>query len=416
MANKVMSLHDAVEKYVHDNDVLCLGGFTTNRKPYAAVYEILRQGKTGFVGWSGPAGGDWDALIGEGRVRAYINCYTANSGYTNVARRFRAAIEKGELTYEDYSQDVLMLQLHAASLGLPYLPVRMMQGSGLVKFWGISEEKRKTMEGVDNLKCVDIENPFEPGEKLLAVPVPKLDCAIIHVQQASPDGTCIIDGDEFHDVDIAVAAKRCIVTCEEIVSDEYIRRDPTKTRIFGECVDAVVRAPYGAWPAQCYGYYDDDDKGLKEYDKASKYLDAEDAKAQLQKAADKAVKDMGVNATIDEVCTAGDEGYVITTTDKDGFGGNIQITVGIKKDGTINGVSILSISETAGLGMRAKEPSFYNQFAGQQAEKFYVSKDGGDGQPIDALSGATITSRAVTGAVNTALGYYQTALGGSGNE
>ena len=135
-----------------------------------------------------------------------------------------------------------------------------------------------------------------------------------------------------------------------------------------------------------------------------------------QKAADKAVKDMGVNATIDEVCTAGDEGYVITTTDKDGFGGNIQITVGIKKDGTINGVSILSISETAGLGMRAKEPSFYNQFAGQQAEKFYVSKDGGDGQPIDALSGATITSRAVTGAVNTALGYYQTALGGSGNE
>ena len=215
MANKVMSLHDAVEKYVQDNDVLCLGGFTTNRKPYAAVYEILRQGKTGFVGWSGPAGGDWDSLIGEGRVRAYINCYTANSGYTNVARRFRAAIEKGELTYEDYSQDVLMLQLHAASLGLPYLPVRMMQGSGLVKFWGISEEKRKTMEGVDNLKCVDIENPFEPGEKLLAVPVPKLDCAIIHVQQASPDGTCIIDGDEFHDVDIAIAAKRTIVTCEE---------------------------------------------------------------------------------------------------------------------------------------------------------------------------------------------------------
>ena len=85
MANKVMSLHDAVEKYVHDNDVLCLGGFTTNRKPYAAVYEILRQGKTGFVGWSGPAGGDWDSLIGEGRVRAYINCYTANSGYTIVS-------------------------------------------------------------------------------------------------------------------------------------------------------------------------------------------------------------------------------------------------------------------------------------------------------------------------------------------
>lgn len=129
-----------------------------------------------------------------------------------------------------------------------------------------------------------------------------------------------------------------------------------------------------------------------------------------QKAADKAVKDMGVNATIDEVCTAGNAGYVITTTDKDGFGGNIQITVGIKKDGTINGVSILSISETAGLGMKATEPSFYNQYVNKQADKFVVSKDGGDGEQIDALSGATITSRAVTGAVNAALGYYQNAF------
>ena len=129
-----------------------------------------------------------------------------------------------------------------------------------------------------------------------------------------------------------------------------------------------------------------------------------------QKAADKAVKDMGVNATIDEVFTAGDAGYVITTTDKDGFGGNIQITVGIKKDGTINGVSILSISETAGLGMKATEPSFYNQYVNKQADKFVVSKDGGDGEQIDALSGATITSRAVTGAVNAALGYYQNAF------
>ncbi|MCF2557811.1 MAG: hypothetical protein MR579_03340 [Bacteroidales bacterium] len=288
--NKVMSLHDAVEKYVQSGDTISFGGFTTNRKPYAAVYEILRQGQKDFTVWAGPAGGDWDMMIGEGRVKTYINCYTANSGYTNVSRRFRAAIEKGELTYEDYSQDVLMLQLHAASLGLPFLPVRLMQGSGLMKYWGISEEQRKTLEKVDDLKCVEIENPFAPGEKVVAVPVPKLDTAIIHVQKASPDGTCIIEGDEFHDVDIAVAARKVIVTCEELVSDEYIRRDPTLTRIFGECVSAVVHAPYGAWPSQCYNYYDNDSHALKEYDKASKYQDAEDAKVQLAKAAAKAAK------------------------------------------------------------------------------------------------------------------------------
>ena len=128
--NKVMSLHDAIAKYVENGDCICFGGFTTNRKPYAAVYEILRQGQGDFTVWAGPAGGDWDALIGEGRVKVYINCYTANSGYTSVSRRFRAAIEQGKMIYEDYSQDVLMLQLHAASLGLPFLPVRLMQGSG----------------------------------------------------------------------------------------------------------------------------------------------------------------------------------------------------------------------------------------------------------------------------------------------
>ena len=136
----------------------------------------------------------------------------------------------------------------------------------------------------------------------------------------------------------------------------------------------------------------------------------ETAKKEAWQAVFSDVKLDDFNATIDEVCTAGDAGYVITTTDKDGFGGNIQITVGIKKDGTINGVSILSISETAGLGMKATEPSFYNQYVNKQADKFVVSKDGGDGEQIDALSGATITSRAVTGAVNAALGYYQNAF------
>ena len=285
-----MSLHDAVAQYVQSGDTICFGGFTTNRKPYAAVAEILRQGQKDFTVWAGPAGGDWDMMIGEGRVKAYINCYTANSGYTNVSRRFRAAIEAGKLTYEDYSQDVLMLQLHAASLGLPFLPVRLMQGSGLTKYWGISKEQRAEMPSVDNDKYVMVDNPFNPGEKVVAVPVPKLDTAIIHVQKASPDGTCIIEGDEFHDIDIAVAARKTIVTCEEIVSNEYIRRDPTKTRIFGECVQAVVKAPYGAWPAQCYDYYDDDDAALKEYDKASKYQDKADAVEQLAKAAAKAVK------------------------------------------------------------------------------------------------------------------------------
>ena len=142
---------------------------------------------------------------------------------------------------------------------------------------------------------------------------------------------------------------------------------------------------------------------------------SEDAFQQIDVDADVAaqvVKDLGVDATVDEVCAVdgGETGYVVTVTDGEGYGGDIQITVGITADGTVSGVSFLSISETAGLGMKAQEPSFYEQYVGVQAERFYVSKDGGEGEPVDAISGATITTRAVTGAVNTALGYFQNAF------
>ena len=129
-----------------------------------------------------------------------------------------------------------------------------------------------------------------------------------------------------------------------------------------------------------------------------------------QDAADKTVADLDIKATVDEVCEAADKGYVVTVTDKEGYGGDIKITVGVTKDGTVSGVSILSISETAGLGMRATEAKFQDQYVGKTTDKFYVSKDGGEGEPIDAISGATITSRAFTGAVNTAIGYCKNAF------
>ena len=126
-----------------------------------------------------------------------------------------------------------------------------------------------------------------------------------------------------------------------------------------------------------------------------------------KEAADKTAADLGIKAIVDEVCEAADEGYVVTVTDKEGYGGDIQITVGVTKDGTVSG---LSISETAGLGMRATEAKFQEQYVGKNTDKFYVSKDGGEGEPIDAISGATITSRAFTGAVNTAIGYCKNAF------
>ncbi len=268
--NKVYSLKDAVEKFVFNGDHLAIGGFTTSRKPLAVVSEIIRQGLGDFIGESGSAGSDWDMLIGADRIQAYINCYTANPRFSNVCRRFRAAIQEGKLLFEDYSQDACMMAFHGAALGLPYVPVHMMLGSGLEKEWGISAEQRKQIPKLPNEKFIIQENPFNPEEKLLLMPTPRLDCAIIHVQMASPDGTCRILGDVYQDVDIAFAAKRTIVTCEELVTNEEIRKHPELNTIPGMCVDAVVHLPYGAHPSQVYGYYDYDIDFYMDYDKAGK--------------------------------------------------------------------------------------------------------------------------------------------------
>lgn len=116
--------------------------------------------------------------------------------------------------------------------------------------------------------------------------------------------------------------------------------------------------------------------------------------------------------TIDEVMAAWDEdgnrlGYVITVTNHEGYGGDIQFSMGIQNDGTLNGISILSISETAGLGMKA-DPVLKDQFPGRNVAQFTYTKTGATSDDqIDAISGATITTNAVTDGVNAGLTYFQ---------
>lgn len=156
---------------------------------------------------------------------------------------------------------------------------------------------------------------------------------------------------------------------------------------------------------------------LKEANKFEAYedFDAEEAQKLLE-------SNNLQGESISEVAVAKDDankdiGYVITALTKEGYGGEIKVSVGIQMDGTVTGIEILSISETAGLGMKASEASFKDQFKDKQVEKFSYTKNGEQGDDkIDALSGATITTSAVTNAVNASLVYFQNMLGGSANE
>lgn len=123
------------------------------------------------------------------------------------------------------------------------------------------------------------------------------------------------------------------------------------------------------------------------------------------------------NVMIDECVTGVDGsgsllGYVVTATSKDGYGGNITVSVGITSEGEVKGIEFLTLVETAGLGMNANQPEWKAQYANKTVDEFTVTKSGASADnEIDAISGATITSRAVTGAVNSALYFVRNCLG-----
>lgn len=137
-------------------------------------------------------------------------------------------------------------------------------------------------------------------------------------------------------------------------------------------------------------------------------------KGKLEQAAAEALKEAGLSAEKieDAYRVLGEDGSVLglvmNVTTTEGYGGDINFSMGIQKDGTVNGVSILSISETAGLGMKAAEESFYGQFAGKKADAFVYTKDGAtEENEIDAISGATITTNAMTNGVNAGICFFQ---------
>lgn len=268
--SKVMTAQEAVSRFIQDGDCLALGGFVTNRRPYALVREIIRQGKRRLIVEGGPSGGDVDMLIGAGCVEAILVSYVANAAFTTVGRRFRDAVEHKGLLFEDYSLDVQTIAYHGAALGLSYVPVKNMLGTDLADQWGISEERRREHPKLAAKKFILQADPFHPESQLCCVPTPRIDTACIHVQQASPDGTCRIEDAPFQDVDIAMAARHTIVSCERLATNEEMRRHPERNTLSGLCVDAVIHAPYGAHPAQCFGCYDHDGAFYREYDAASR--------------------------------------------------------------------------------------------------------------------------------------------------
>ncbi len=263
LGSKLMTLKEAVKKHVPDGAHIALGGFTANRNPMAAIYEIIRQRVRNLHLYVHSHGQAMDLLIGAGCVKRIELAYGALGRYAPTCPRFRLAVERGEVEWEDYSNYQMVLRFLAGALDIPFIPTRTGLGTDIAAKEGLRPETRRESK-VARRKLLVAEDPFNGG-KVLLLPAIKPDVTIIHAQYVGEKGTVRVKGLKFADVEMAKASRHLIVTCEEIVSEEKLRHEPELNCLPGFLVDAVVEVPFGAHPTACYGFYDVDAKHLYMY-------------------------------------------------------------------------------------------------------------------------------------------------------
>lgn len=266
ISNKIMTLEEAVKKYIKNGSQIAIGGFTITRNPMALIYEIVRQKIQNIHLVCHSNGQGLDILIGAGCVKRIEIAYGGNGRYAPTCIRFQKAIEQGEIEFEDYSNYQMSLRFLAGALNIPFIPTKSGLGTDILTYEGFSPESRKERK-VARKKYVTSSNPFadQDGDAVVLLPALNPDVSLMHAQYVGEDGTVRVKGLTFADLEQAKSADTVIVTCEEIMPRSFIRLDPDQNSLPPFFVDAIVRVPHGAHPTACFGFYDYDPKHLNFY-------------------------------------------------------------------------------------------------------------------------------------------------------
>jgi glutaconate CoA-transferase subunit A len=250
--NKLISLSEAIQRNVNSGDTVYAAGFT-HLIPFAAGHEIIRQGLKDLVVARATPDLIYDQLVAAGCARKVIFSYMGNPGVGSL-RIVRTEIEKGNLEWEEYSHFSMITRLQAGAAGLPFMPMNPTAAGDLER---------------SNPQYRRVKDPYS-GQEVVTVPALNPDVAIVHVQRADSSGNAHIWGIIGEQKEAAFAAKRVILTAEEIVSQDVIRSDPNRTLIPGFIVSAVCHVPFAAHPSYTQGYYDRDNSFYLEWDTISR--------------------------------------------------------------------------------------------------------------------------------------------------
>lgn len=269
MPSKLMQLKEAAA-LVPDGASISFGGFTTQRHPMAFVYELIRLKRRNLYLFGHSPGGDWDILIGGGCVKRVELAYEADEAFNTVGPRWRLAVERGEIEWEDYSNFAMVSRFAAGAMGIPFMPIRSLIGSDVMSKQALSDEQRAADPRTSPKKLHLMPSPFNPADRVLLVPAIHTEFAVLHVQKATSNGTIRIEGQTFADVQQALCAETLIVTSEEIVEEEALRSEPERNPLPYFTVRHVCHVPFGAHPYAVFNYYDYDPLQLKMYHESAK--------------------------------------------------------------------------------------------------------------------------------------------------
>jgi glutaconate CoA-transferase subunit A len=255
---QITTLASAVRDLVHDGDTVAFEGFT-HLIPHAAAHEVIRQGKKDLTLIRMTPDVIYDQMIGMGLARKAIFSYAGNPG-VGLLKRMRDALENGwprAIETEEHSHAGMANAYEAGAAGLPCAIFRGYRGAGL----------KAVNPNIRSVVC-----PFT-GEELAAIPANRPDVTIIHAQKANRKGDVLIEGIIGVQKEAVLAAKRSIVTVEEVV-DHFDDAHPNLCILPHWTVTAVVAVPGGAHPSYTHGYYARDNAAYLAWNEISGDRDA----------------------------------------------------------------------------------------------------------------------------------------------
>lgn len=266
LIDKLMTEKEAISRFVVDGCYIGTELYGTVRCPMSLVREVIRQKKKD-LSILGQGVLELDLWLAAGLIKKIDLTYIGLEVYGTSAA-FRRAVEGGQIeTCVEWSNAAITMRLKAAAMGIPFLPIRSMLGTDTLTYSAAKV----------------VEDPFT-GMKVCLVPALILDVGIMHVHRADRYGNAQVEGISGFAFEMARACKRLIISAEQIIPTEEIRKYPDRTLIPYFLVDAVVHAPFGSHPGDMAYVHERDEAGIREWVEASKT--AEGARAYLEKYVD----------------------------------------------------------------------------------------------------------------------------------